>query len=246
MRLAELIGTLSLATDAGIGVADESGLATAIVAARLGALLGADAREQSDAYYLSLLRYAGCTADAHHASALFGDEVQFGTDTFGLDYGDPRQMLPAVMRNARKGKGALGGVAAMARAFTKMMAMPGVLRAHCEVASLLARRLGFDDGFRAALVQNNERWNGSGMPKKTRGEAIARAMRIAQVAQDVQIGYRLGGVDGARARVAQLSKKSLDPALAELFAKHADAVCQAIDVPSIWSAAMAAEPTPHK
>jgi len=177
---------------------------------------------------------------------VFGDEVEFGASTFGMDYGDPKAVVPAALRFARRGKGFVGGAVAMARALGKLPGMPAVMRAHCEVADLLAARLGFDAAFRAALVQNNERWNGGGGPNKLKGEAIALPMRITQLAFDVVIGFKLGGVDGARARAKQLAKKSLDPALVEKFCERADEVIAAIDVPSVWTAFLAAEQTPHK
>ncbi len=40
----------------------------------------------------------------------------------------------------------------MARTFGRMMGLGGMKRSHCEVANLLATRLGFDAPFRAALV----------------------------------------------------------------------------------------------
>jgi hypothetical protein len=158
VRLAELIGTLSLATDAGTGMPEEAGLTAAIASSRLAEVVGASTRERSDAFYLALLRYTGCTADSDLAASLFGDEVAFGTATYGMDYGDPRVMLPAILRTARRGKGLLGGTVAMASALGKLPRMPGVMKAHCEVAELLAKRLGFDDAFRAMLVQHSERW----------------------------------------------------------------------------------------
>ena len=62
MRLAELIGTLSLAADAGTGMPEEGGLRAAIVAAKVAELVGMTDRERSDCYYLALLRYSGCTS----------------------------------------------------------------------------------------------------------------------------------------------------------------------------------------
>lgn len=238
-RLAELIGTLSLATDAGTGAPEEMGLRSAIASAKLAAAAGVSAREQSDAYYLALLRYTGCTSEGDLAHAMFGDEIEFGVENFGADYGDAKVVMGAVMRNARK----RGGVLAMAKVLTQMPKMPGVMRAHCEVADLLARRFGFDEAFRTALVQNNERWNGSGMPNKLKGDAIALPMRLAHVGQDIAIGFKLGGVDGARARVTNHAKKGLDPAL---VAKVTDEVIASLDVPSIWAAFLDAEPRPHR
>lgn len=236
MRLAELIGTLSLATDAGTGVPEEMGLRAAIASAKLAAVLGENG---SDPYYLALLRYVGCTSEGHLAAGMFGDEIQFGNDTFGMDYGDGKQVLPAVLKSARK----RGGLVGVAKVLAMMPKMPAVTRAHCEVADLLARRLGFDEAFRTALVQNNERFNGGGMPNKLKGAAIALPMRIAQVGQDIAIGHKLGGIDGALARVAAHAKKGLDPALAE---KVTAEVVSVLDAPSIWTAFLAAEPAPQK
>lgn len=239
MRLAELIGTLSLATDAGTGMPEEGGLRAAIIAAKLATIVGESA---SYPYYLALLRYTGCTADAHLATALFGDEIQFGTDAFGADFGDPKQMLALVVKHTRKERGLLG----LPRVLAMLPKMPAVMKAHCEVADLLAARLGFSAAFRAALVQNNERWNGGGMPAKKKGDAIALPMRIAQVGQEIAIGHKIGGVDGAIARTKQLAGKSLDPTLVEKFVASAADIVAAIEVPSIWSAFLAAEPAPHR
>jgi HD-GYP domain-containing protein (c-di-GMP phosphodiesterase class II) len=71
-------------------------------------------------------------------------------------------------------------------------------------------------------------------------------MRIAQVAEDVEVGHRLGGVEGARARTAKLARGSLDPKIVQHFAAHAAEICAAVEVPSVWEAAMAVEPKPHR
>lgn len=68
MRLAELVGTLSMATDAGAGMPDHHALRGAIVAVRLAELVKADDRTVRDAYYLPLLAMSGCSAESHTAS----------------------------------------------------------------------------------------------------------------------------------------------------------------------------------
>lgn len=246
MRLAELMGTLSLATDAGTAMPEEHGLRAAAIASKLGELIGASTRDRADAFYLTQLKYAGCTADGDVAAAVFGDELDFGRETFGLDYGDPKAILPAVLRRARKGKGPLGGVLAMARVMSKLMGMKSVMRAHCEVADLLAARLGFDDAVRTALVQHSERWNGSGMPAGKKGDEIALPMRIAHVAFDVEIGSRIAGKDGSVVRVTQMRGKSLDPAICDAYLANVDAVAAIVEAPSAWAASLAAEPVPHR
>jgi HD-GYP domain-containing protein (c-di-GMP phosphodiesterase class II) len=246
MRLAELIGTLSLATDAGTGMPDETGLRVATVAARIGTLIAASPSDRASAFYISLLRFIGCTADSDTAARVFGDEVALGRETQGVDYGNPREMLSAVLRRARKGKGAIGGTLAMARMFGNLMGMADHAREHCEAADLLAARLGFDDSIRTALLQNNERWNGGGQPNKLRGEAIALPARIAQVAYDVELGHRFGGAEGIRTRLDRLNGTALDPTIVEQVTAAADDIANLLAVPSPWTAMLDAEPTPHR
>lgn len=246
MRLAELIGTLSLATDAGTGMPDETGLRIAIAAVKIGALIDASDSDRVSAFFIALLRFIGCTADSEAAAGAFGDEVEFGRETQGADYGNPRELLPAVLRLARKGKGALGGTLAMARALGKLMGMGNHAREHCEVADLLAARLGFDNQVRTALLQVGERWSGGGQPNKLRGEAIAVAARIAQVAYDVELGHRFGGTEGIRARLGRLRGTALDPTIVDKITPAADELTSVLDVPSVWTAMLDAEPTPHR
>jgi HD-GYP domain-containing protein (c-di-GMP phosphodiesterase class II) len=242
MRLAELVGTLSLATDAGTGVPDSHGLRGAILAVRLAALLGEGERTQRDAYYLALLATSGCTADAASSAALLGDEVAFGTETLGLDWGRAAEMLPAVLRSARRGKGPIGGMVAMAGAMGKLASMMEVGRAHCEVAVRLAGEFGFDEAFRSALFHVFERWDGSGFPTRAAGDAIPLAIRIAQIALDVDIGHRLGGVPGAISLTKKHAGRGLDPAIVERFVASAEEVCAPLDEPSPWAVAIDAEP----
>lgn len=122
MRLAELIGTLSLAVDAGTGLPDFHALRGATLAVGLAREVKADERTVRDAFYLPLLAMAGCTAESHASARMLGDEVLVGTESYGLDWGDPREMLPVMLRLVRRGHGPLGGLAAIVRAFGSMAA----------------------------------------------------------------------------------------------------------------------------
>ena len=246
MRLAELIGTLSLAIDAGTGLPDHHALRSATLAVGLARAVKADERTVQDAFYLPLLAMSGCTAESHASAGMLGDEVLIGTESYGLDWGNPSEMLPVMLRLVRRGKGPLGGLAAVMRAFGKFSQAPEVGRAHCEVATQVAERFGFDDAFRAALFQAFERWDGSGKPLRIRGEAIALSTRIALVAMDANIGHRLGGVDGAIALTRKHAKRGLDPDLVERFTSAAAKLCAPLDEPSPWATALAAEPEPWR
>jgi len=155
-------------------------------------------------------------------------------------------MFPIMVRMVRRGHGTVGGIVAVARAFARFGDAPEVGRAHCEVATHLAERFGFDESFRAALYQAFERWEGNGKPQKLKGEGIAFVTRLAMVAVDANLGHQLGGVEGAIAVVRKHSGTWLAPALAERFASAAERLCQPLDGPSPWDAALAAEPTPWR
>ena len=77
LRLAELAGSLSLATDLGLGHPLEQALRSCLVSVGLGRLAGLDAGDLRVAYYLSLLRLIGCTSTAHDLAAVVGDDRVF-------------------------------------------------------------------------------------------------------------------------------------------------------------------------
>ncbi len=243
MRLAELIGTFSLATDAGTGVPEEHGLRSAALAVRVGELAGCDAKTCSDAFYLTLLRFAGCSAGADVAARVLSDELDFAKHGGRhVDYGRLGEMLPAIVSSAMRS----GGITGVLSALSAIPQMPEVGRQHCETAVLLAKRMGFDDDFQAALQQGFERWDGSGQPTRARAEAIALPMRLAAVALDADRGYLLGGADAAVAFVKKHSGRELEPRLARIFIDQSAAFQSIFDNPSGWAAALASEPEPQR
>src|SRR5687768_13621214 len=78
VRLADLVAALSLATDLGMGQPLEQALRTCLLAVAAGRELNLDPPVLSDVYYLALLRFVGCTSDAHEQAALVGgDEIAY-------------------------------------------------------------------------------------------------------------------------------------------------------------------------
>src|ERR1051325_4636483 len=112
MRVAELMGVLSLASDAGMGMPAEHGLRAAAVAVRLGELCGCSEVERADAFYIALMRYAGCTGDSDLAGDVFGDEITMRGALYGVDFGDPTEVMPRVARAAASGKKGLSAATA--------------------------------------------------------------------------------------------------------------------------------------
>lgn len=234
MRLAELASVFSLAADAEMGMPADHALRRASLAARLAEVHGVTREERDDAFYLALFRYVGCTADSDLAADVFGDEVAVRGALFGADWASPLDVMPKIAGAVRKRH----GVRRAARAIAKLPVLFGTGQAHCEVADDLARRLGFSDAFRAALFQTFERYDGKGWPKKLKREGISLTMRIAHVAEVVDIGYRRGGVEAARALVRQRAGGELDASIAGVFERNAREVCAVLAATSAWKAAM--------
>src|SRR5438309_11605651 len=102
VHLAELMASLSIATDLGMGQPLESALCSCVVAMRLGEALGLDGESMRDVYYQSLLRYIGCNAETYAMAALFGDELALRHDFASLDPGRPPEVLSVAMRYMRQ------------------------------------------------------------------------------------------------------------------------------------------------
>jgi HD-GYP domain-containing protein (c-di-GMP phosphodiesterase class II) len=246
VRVAELVGTLSIAADLSAGMPDDHALRGAVVAAAFAEQLGVDDEVAQHAYYLPLFAMAGCSAEAHTAASVIGDEILFGQRIYGSDVGRLREVLPVVLEIVTRGKHPLAALTAAVRTLSRLPEMPAVSRAHCEVAVQLSERFGFEPTFRAALLRVFERWDGTGIPEGTKGDALPLALRIAHVAAEANVGHRLGGVDGAIALVRKRSGRGLDPALAHRFTGVAARACAGLERTSPWAAAMEAEPSPQR
>ena len=103
VTLAELVATLSLMADLGMGRPMERALRQTVVAMRLGAAAGMDGAACASAYYTSLLTWVGCAVDTSEVAALFGDEMEFYAETRDEDLGGGspwRSSLPVISAQA--------------------------------------------------------------------------------------------------------------------------------------------------
>jgi HD-GYP domain-containing protein (c-di-GMP phosphodiesterase class II) len=240
LRLAELVATLSLAADIGVGQPYEHAQRAAIGAVRLGESLGLGESDLKDTYYLTLLRFIGCVGDDDMGPRLFGEDIgEWGSH---LPNGPPIDFLLAIMKNTGKELGFPKRVARVAGALTGMPAMKSTLRSHCEVGRALAERLGLQASVSRALTQVYERWDGGGAPSGLKGEAIAISARLAGVAFDAEVGRRLMGTEATIDMIRARAGKGYDPKIAGAFVRDAARVFAATDATSIWDATIAAEP----
>src|SRR3954471_5753585 len=88
VRLAELVATLSLGTDLGLGQPLEHVLRQCLIALRLAERLGFKASERRVVYYSGLLAWVGCFSDAYEQAKWFGDDIALKADGFAMAGGE--------------------------------------------------------------------------------------------------------------------------------------------------------------
>jgi HD domain len=76
----------------------------------------------------------------------------------------------------------------------------------------------------ASLAFAFERYDGGGLPAGAHGDEIPVQVRVAQVADMVEVHHRVYGVDGAVAMARSRRGGQFDPRVVDVFIQHADAV----------------------
>src|SRR6266571_6712489 len=246
LRLAELIASLSLAIDLGLGQPMEHFLRACLLAVRLGKILDLSEQELSEVYYLGLIRHLGCTAQAYEVADICGDDLALNSWMLAVDQGHPTEMLGAFFQHLGKGESTLRRTRLLVTALATMPRMVQELTAaRCEAAQHLAERLGLPSRVRDALGQVYERWDGKGLPNKLKGEALLLPVRVVQLAHDAQLFSRLGGRQAAVVMARERSGGLYDPQLVEHFCQQASNLLEEPSSSSLWEAVLAAEPGPH-
>lgn len=241
VRLAELVATLSLATDLGTGQPTEAALRTCWLSIAIGQQMGLAPSDLADVYYVALLRHVGCTADAYEAAAFAGgDDLSFWRAISPFAMGEIDEVFGALAPylssagvQPRLTAQSAAGVRRTATAFTL---------AHCEVAEMLAARVGLGPEVCKGLRQSFERWDGQGVPHGVAGEEIAIAARVATVARDAELWARIGGISAARELVDRRRGRAYDPDVADAFLDAGSGALTETEGESLWDAVVAAEP----
>ncbi|MPZ73740.1 MAG: HD domain-containing protein [Nitriliruptorales bacterium] len=245
VRSAEVIAAACLATDLGMGFPFEHGLHATLMAMRLADLLEVDQETASQTYYCSLLMYLGCTTDADILLEIVGGSAtESGGPTM---FGSPAQVLTGVVRAIPSPDSSL-----YRSAYEVVARLPSVLRfarphtrAVCEVATMLAQRLGLPPSVHEIFVLLTERWDGYGILRRAQGEEMPLALRIVHVARDAAYQRLIGGDEHAADIIRQRGGHAFDPVVATRFTQNAAKIMAAVDdCGSAWQATMTAEPRP--
>lgn len=234
VRLAELVAALSLATDLGLGQPQEHIIRQTLIALRVAELQGLSEDELAAIFYVSLLAWVGCVADAHEMGKWFGDDTAVRADSYLVDLvGAP--MMRFMLSHVGSGSSPVRRLTMIGRFLAGgSREVQQSMASHCEVSGDLSMRLGLGPGVRDPLQQAFERWDGRGSPGRIAGSEIARIMRIVHVANDVEMVHRLGGVDAAVAMLRSRRGTEFDPELVDGFSAHADALLASLDELDGW------------
>jgi len=249
IRLAELMASLSLATDLGMGQPMEFALSSCILAVRLAEKCGYSQEALREVYYQALLRYIGCNAETDWMASVVGDEQYLRANLAQIDNGDVSAVFSALMgaiRRAHAGESTLSIVRAVGRGLLASSHVKPMFAGHCEVAQRLAERFGFDKNVIYGLGQLYERWDGKGSPKGIKGEAIAPAVLVVTLAQDIVLFHTLGGADAALNVARERQGSAYAPSLVEVFCAHAEELCKGLDHEPSWEAVLELEPGSHE
>ena len=242
VRLAELVATLSLATDLGRGQPMEHTIRKTALGLRLGDRIGLDGDDRVATYYVSLLDSVYCHADAFEQARWFGDDIGVKADTYEADSVSAQSwwLLLRRLGSGESGLSRLGRVAAFP--VKGLREVLGMLTVHSMLQADFAARIGLDATCGGALLQSYERWDGKGDPNGIAGEDIALPARIAPLADVAEVYHRRGGVEAARAVVRERRGGQLDPALADAFCAAAGEILAGLDATPTWEAVIEAEP----
>ena len=223
VRLAELLAALSLATDLGMGQPSGHAVQTCLLSVRLARDLQLPDDQVSDVFYVALLRYVGCTADASEVARLAGDEIGLAQAVGPYVMGDATDRVShTAVPNPEQ-------------------AMATAMAIHCEAAGMLGSRLALGERVTAALGHGFERWDGKGHPSGLASDEVPLPIRISVLARDVLLWQRLGGSAAARDIVSRRRGRAYDPQVVDAYLRSADNIADIA-----WEDFLATEPCPRR
>ncbi len=246
VRLAELLATVSLATDLAHDVPPESALRDALFSVRLARLAGWSRDDLSDTYYLALLYHVGCTGAVSIQSRMgAGDDVSVRRWLSEVDFANRPELMRIVISRIASDWGPRQWAAGVAGFISSSGAAPEVFASVADVAVRLSARLGASARVTDALRHTYARWDGrvfTGLPRGDEQSAIARLVHLVHVALTY---HQIGGIAAADATVRERSGGEFDPEFARLWMQNSHELLEQTGRESIWDDALAEEPEPY-
>lgn len=242
VRLAELVGALSLGIDLGFGQPMEHVLRQCLIALRLADRLGLDDPDRSAVYYAALLINVGCHSDAHEQAKWFGDDIALKSDKYEYEFGSVRAAV-AGMRRIGSGHPPLHRFrVGLEFALSGRREVDNMIAHHAAIARSLGEQLGLPAKVLESLGSAYEQWDGKGWPGKLKRDEIPLPARVSQVAEFAEVAFRVGGVEAVRELARRRGGKQFDPELAALLVRDAESIGAGLDTVATWDAVIESEP----
>jgi putative nucleotidyltransferase with HDIG domain len=213
LRTSELLAALSVALDLTEGQRAGHALRTAHLSLRLADRIGLSAATRRELLYTALLKDAGCSSNAAAVSRIFGiDDQQLkarqavaGRSLLAMAYLSirslPNEPLPLQVRR----------LISLALAGTRERRAVEELR--CERGADIARKIGCSDAVAQAIMDLHEHWDGHGLPRGLRHDAIPLLTRIVAVCACLDIFWSVRGAAAAQRVIRARRGTWYDPEL---------------------------------
>lgn len=235
---AEVLAALSVAVDLGLGQPAEHMLRSALIATRLAERLNLAAQQRDCVYYATLIMWIGCHADSHEYARWFGDDIAVRRSSYLVDWsGLPYHRF--LLTNLGRGESLLTRLKTAATLYANARGhISQLIHSHCTSAGLLAERIGLGADVQHALGYTFERFDGGGLPNGVSGDGIPVEMRVAQVADMVEVHQREYGIDGAVAMARSRRGGQFDPAVVDAFVADPAEILAVPSAGDVWATAL--------
>jgi HD-GYP domain-containing protein (c-di-GMP phosphodiesterase class II) len=243
IRLAELVAALSLGIDLGFGQPMEHVLRQCLIALRLGERVGLDEDERSVVYYTALLENVGCHTDAHEQAKWFGDDIDFKSTKYDYEFKSVRGAVAALRKLGTGNPALMRFRLGLEFAVSGRRDFEGMIAHHAAMARSLGEQLGLREEVLDALAASYETWDGRGWPAGKAGDEIPLASRVAQIAEFVEVAFRVGGVQAAGELARRRAGSQFDPVLADLVDREGEMLLMGLEAVGSWDAVIDAEPS---
>ncbi len=239
---AEVLAALSVAVDLGLGQPAEHMLRSALIATRIADRLGLTTQQRDCIYYTTLIMWIGCHADSHEYARWFGDDIAVRRDSYLVDWSGLPYMR-FLLTNIGHGESLLSRLRTMSALFVNARGhISQLIHSHCTSAALLAEHIGLESDVQTALRYTFERFDGGGLPAGAAGEAIPIEMRVAQLADMVEVHQREYGLEGAVAMARSRRGGQFDPAVVDAFVADPSGVLAVPSTGDVWPTALRQAP----
>lgn len=248
IRMAEVLGAFSFATDLGTGKSMGHALRACYLGVAMARELRLSTSEQAELYYSFLLMHSGCAAlSLAMAPVIKGDELAAIGDITLRDDSNLLEMLGWLRRNVSPDAPLPTRILNLIQA---LLHNPddGDVRGVCEVAVRVAQRLDMPQGVQKAVRHYLERWDGKG-PFGLEGNAIPLNARLLHMALKVEACNTVYGRDAAEAMALKQKGRIFGPQVVDVFLSVAreSSLWETLASQDLWEVVLDLEPdSPHR